>query len=51
MGGWLESGEVHYREDVTAGLENAVHVFQGLLAGSNTGKALIRVSDDPTAGS
>ena len=48
MGGWLESGEVHYREDVTAGLENAVHVFQGLLAGSNTGKALIRVSDDPT---
>jgi len=28
-----------------------VHVFQGLLTGSNTGKALIRVSDDPTAGS
>ena len=49
MAGWLESGAICYREHVTTGLENAVQAFQGLLAGDNTGKALILVSDDPTA--
>ena len=48
MAGWLATDEIRYREHVTTGLENAVEAFQGLLAGDNTGKALILVSDDPT---
>ena len=49
MSGWLASGEIRYREHVTKGLENVVQAFRGLLAGDNTGKALILVSNDPTA--
>ena len=47
MSGWLKSGHVRYREDITEGLENAVSVFQGLLRGSNTGKSIIKVSQEP----
>jgi len=48
VGGWIRSGELTYREDVTEGFEHAVGAFQGLLRGENFGKALVRVSDDPT---
>ena len=48
VGGWIERGELRYREDVVEGLEHAVSAFQGLLQGKNFGKLLVRVSDDPT---
>ena len=48
MGQWLRKGKVRYREDVVEGLENAPEAFLGLFSGQNTGKLLVRVSDDPT---
>ena len=44
----MADGSVRYREDVVEGLQNAPEAFRGMLAGRNFGKALIRVSDDPT---
>ena len=41
-------GSVRYREDVVEGLERAPEAFRGLLRGSNLGKMLVRVGDDPT---
>ena len=48
MSGWVAEGSVRYREDVTEGLEAAPEAFRALLSGRNFGKALIRVSEDPT---
>jgi NADPH-dependent curcumin reductase CurA len=47
MIGWLRSGQIKYREDITDGLENAPRELIGLLNGENFGKKLIRVSPDP----
>ena len=44
MSNWINDGSVRYREHVTEGLENAVSAFQGLLRGENTGKAVVKVS-------
>jgi len=41
---WLHSGQVKYKEDVVAGLENAPEAFIGLLKGRNFGKILVQVS-------
>jgi NADPH2:quinone reductase len=46
--GWIASGELRYREDIVAGLENAPEAFFGLLTGKNFGKLLVQVGDDPT---
>ena len=48
MSAWVAEGSVRYREDVTEGLDAAPEAFRGLLTGSNFGKALVRVSPDPT---
>jgi NADPH-dependent curcumin reductase CurA len=48
MGAWVRDGSVRYREDVVEGLERAPEAFRGLLRGSNLGKMLVRVGDDPT---
>lgn len=48
VGAWVRSGELRYKEDVVEGLENAVEAFLGLFSGSNFGKLLVRVGDDPT---
>jgi NADPH-dependent curcumin reductase CurA len=48
MSGWLRTGQVKYKEDITAGLENAPRELIGLLRGANFGKKIIRVSEDPT---
>ena len=40
----IGDGRIHYREDITDGLENAPAAFMGLLQGKNFGKALIRVA-------
>jgi len=40
----IADGLVHYREDITNGLENAPAAFIGVLEGRNFGKALVRVA-------
>ncbi len=49
VSGWLQSGQIKYKEDVVVGLENAPRAFIGLLQGENFGKLIVKVSDDPTA--
>ncbi len=44
----VRAGRIKYREDVVDGLDAAPAAFIGLLAGRNFGKALVRVSQDPT---
>ncbi|MEB6377761.1 NADP-dependent oxidoreductase [Leclercia adecarboxylata] len=45
MGGWVKEGKIHYREQVTDGLENAPDTLIGLLEGKNFGKVVIRVAN------
>ena len=45
LGAWVKSGELHYRENVVAGLENAPGAFIGLFKGDNLGKQLVQVSE------
>jgi NADPH-dependent curcumin reductase len=49
VSGWLQSGQLKYKEDVVNGLENAPRAFIGLLRGDNFGKLIVKVNDDPTA--
>jgi NADPH-dependent curcumin reductase CurA len=44
----VASGEVRYREDIRHGLENVPAAFMEMLQGSNFGKTLVQVSQDPT---
>jgi len=50
VAGWLASGEMTYRIDVTDGLENAPAAFIGMLKGDNFGKQVVRIGADPTEG-
>lgn len=43
VGQWLAEGRIAWRETVVEGIDNAVNGFQGLMAGANTGKMLIRL--------
>jgi len=43
MAKWLNSGELHYRESISDGLETAPNAFIEMLQGKNTGKQLVRV--------
>jgi NADPH-dependent curcumin reductase len=47
----VRSGELKYREDIVEDLDRAPEAFIGLLNGRNFGKLLIKLGDDPTAGS
>jgi hypothetical protein len=47
----VRNGELKYREDIVEGLERAPDAFIGLLEGRNFGKLLVKLGDDPTAGS
>jgi hypothetical protein len=47
----VRNGELKYREDIVEGLDRAPEAFIGLLNGRNFGKLLIKLGDDPTAGS
>ncbi|MBN3905667.1 MAG: NADP-dependent oxidoreductase [Nostoc sp. NMS1] len=49
VSGWLQSGQLKYKEDVVNGLENAPRAFIDLLRGDNFGKLIVKVNDDPTA--
>ncbi len=44
----VADGTIKYRETVAEGLQNAPAAFMGLLKGSNFGKQLVQVSQDPT---
>ncbi|MCB1645071.1 MAG: NADP-dependent oxidoreductase [Pseudomonadales bacterium] len=48
MAGWIESGQVKYKEDLWQGLEKAPEAFAAMLAGGNFGKTLVAVGEDPT---
>ena len=45
VGPLVSSGEIHYKESVTDGLEDAPAAFLDLLAGGNFGKQLVRVAE------
>lgn len=40
---WIAKGQMHYREQVVEGLENAPEAFFGLLKGANFGKLVVKV--------
>ena len=44
LAGWIQSGELKYRETVAEGLDQAPAAFRGLLNGQNFGKQLVRVA-------
>jgi len=48
MAGWLQSGQMTYRIDVTEGLENAPTAFIGMLKGENFGKQVVKIGADPS---
>jgi len=41
---WVVNGDIHWREDITEGLENAPRAFIGMLNGENRGKALVKIA-------
>jgi len=46
MSDWLKAGKIHYREEMTNGLEQAPEAFIDMLNGGNFGKCVIRVGSD-----
>jgi len=49
MAAWIKAGRLIWRETIVEGLENAPAAFNGLFAGSNFGKLIVKVAADPTA--
>jgi len=47
VAGYVNSGEIKYRETVRDGIERMPEAFIGLLRGENIGKMLVRVGPDP----
>jgi NADPH-dependent curcumin reductase CurA len=45
---WLLAGTLHYRVDLVEGLENAPKALNRLFDGTNTGKLVVRVSEEPS---
>ena len=43
---WVAAGQLTYRENIVAGIENAPAAFVGLFTGTNIGKQLVRVSPE-----
>jgi NADPH-dependent curcumin reductase CurA len=46
LAGWLRAGTIVYRETIATGLENAPRAFLDLFEGKNTGKQLVKVSEE-----
>ncbi|MBD1269428.1 NADP-dependent oxidoreductase [Aeromicrobium tamlense] len=49
VGQWLRDGDLTYNETTWNGLDAMPEAFVGLLTGANTGKAIVRLREDPTA--
>jgi len=49
VGGWIKEGRIRYRETMIDGLEKAPEAFMGLLKGTNFGKLVVKVGDEPKA--
>jgi NADPH-dependent curcumin reductase len=45
MAGWIQSGQLVYKEHIVEGLENAPKAFCGLFRGENFGRCLVHVAD------
>ena len=45
IGGWIADDELHYRESVVEGFENAPDAFLGLFEGDNIGKQVVKVAE------
>ena len=48
LGKWLAEDKIQYRFDVVEGLENAPSAINKLFDGSNKGKLIVKVSDEPS---
>jgi len=46
MAQWLKQGKLKYREDIEEGIENTPRAFMAMLKGRNTGKQLVKVSEE-----
>ncbi len=44
---WMVEGKIQYRVDIVEGIENAPSAVNKLFTGENTGKLVIKVSDEP----
>ena len=44
---WMADGKIQYRVDIVEGIENAPRAVNKLFTGENTGKLVIKVSDEP----
>ena len=47
MQSWISEGKLVWRDDIATGLENAPRVLQGLFAGRNFGKQLLKIAEPP----
>lgn len=45
MAQWVKQGKLKYREDIEEGIENTPRAFMAMLKGRNTGKQLVKVSE------
>ncbi|MBN35656.1 MAG: NADP-dependent oxidoreductase [Rhodospirillaceae bacterium] len=50
LASWIEDGRMIYRETIVDGFDNAPVAFNRLFEGSNFGKLIVAVGDDPTKG-
>jgi NADPH-dependent curcumin reductase CurA len=48
LGKWLAEGKIQYRVDVVDGLENAPRAINKLFDGTNKGKLIVKVSEEPS---
>jgi NADPH-dependent curcumin reductase CurA len=48
LGKWLSEGKIQYRVDVVDGLENAPRAINRLFEGTNKGKLMVKVSEEPS---
>jgi len=45
--GWFAEGRIKYRVDIVNGLEHAPEALSRLFDGSNQGKLIVKISDEP----
>lgn len=46
MKGWVDSGQLKFSEDISVGLDSTIPAFAKLFTGANTGKLLVKLTDD-----